>query len=107
MRRKDDSVDLEGLRQPILIALITLNDLHKQMTDQPLTITSGAENIRHSVERSAHHRGDAVDVRIWQLASTNDVDSFVQKARKALGPDYVVLLEKTHIHVHWSPKYQA
>ena len=64
------------------------------------TITSGTEG-QHSVKRSAHYRGDAVDLRTWHV----DGQEYADRLSEALGDDYVVLFERDHVHLHWSPVY--
>jgi len=96
-----DGVDLRTLRGPIRHAAQVADQLHIEYTGNQVTITSATEG-RHSVERSAHYRGDAIDVRIWEWKNPR---KFADLLQAELGTDYVVLLEETHIHIHWSPVY--
>lgn len=111
MRVKDASVDITGLRTPIRKALGRLDAYHKlKCAGRHLYITSGSEHIKHSVERSAHYRGDAVDIRNWYLAAFHadiSLDTWAERISTLLGPDFVVINEGTHFHIHWSPVYQA
>lgn len=109
MTPKDDSVDLTRLRAQIVEAGSLLSVWHMQLCDGlDLVVTSGAENIKHSVPRSAHYRGDAIDVRNWYLKALDpDLDGWAMKIREQIGPDYVVLNEGTHFHIHWSPIYHG
>ena len=74
-----------------------------------LVITSGSEIYRHSAVRSAHYRGDAIDVRSNSLPSVIK-PAVLHDIQKTLGRDYVVLLEapgrpQEHFHIHWSPMF--
>ena len=95
-----DGVSLAGLRREIHHAFRAIDRAHYDLTGEPATITSTTEG-KHSVKRSAHYRGDAVDVRIWNL----DGQQFRDQIAEQLGDDYVVLLESDHIHLHWGPIY--
>ncbi len=95
-----DGVSLVGLRREIHHAFGAINRAHVEMTGEHATITSTTEG-KHSVKRSAHYRGDAVDVRTWNV----DGFEFRDKIAEQLGDDYVVLFEADHVHVHWGPVY--
>lgn len=104
-----DDVDARYLSAPAWYGLWKCDQLHKEVAGRELVCTSTGEG-RHSVERSRHYTGDyrfgfgdAFDVRIWYL---EDPESFTRKMREVLGEDYVVILEDTHIHCHWSPVYR-
>ena len=95
-----DGVDVRELRPGIRSAFVQVDRIHKELANQEATITSGTEG-RHSVKRSAHYRGDAVDLRVWHV----DGQEYADKLAEALGDDYVVLFEGDHVHLHWSPVY--
>ena len=101
-------VDPRYLGAPAWYGLWLADELHKKVTGRDAVCTSTGEG-RHSVMRSMHYtgaygrgHGRAFDLRIWHLENPAE---FTRKLKKRLGPDYVVLLEKTHIHVHWGPVY--
>lgn len=105
---KDHTIDLTGLRAPIVSAMVKLDQWHRAHTGHVLVITSAAEPIKHSAMRSAHYRGDAIDVRNWYLkACDSNLDKWADKIRQLLGDDYFVLNEETHFHIHWSPVYSG
>jgi hypothetical protein len=81
--------------------LVSAEALLPQYTDQELVVTSGSEAIKHSVPRSAHHRGDAWDIRRWYLGER--AADYAAELAEILGTDWVVLLESDHIHAHWAP----
>lgn len=95
-------VNPSGLRQPIKDALPAINDVHKSLSDGLNAVVTSTIEGKHSVPRSAHYRGDAVDLRIWDV----DPEEYAAKLEEVLGKDFVVVLESTHVHVHWSPIYQ-
>ena len=88
------------LRPGIRSAFVQADRIHRELSGQEATVTSGTEG-RHSVKRSAHYRGDAVDLRTWHV----DGQEYADKLAEALGSDYVVLFEVDHVHLHWSPVY--
>ena len=98
-----DGVTLDGLRAEIQAAFPMIDRIHQGMTGTEATATSTTEG-KHSATRSAHYRGDAVDLRTWYVDSATEYGHAITDA---LGPDYVVLIEATHIHVHWSPLYHV
>jgi len=100
--RLKDGVDLVGLRREMREAFGAIDRTHQALADREATITSTTEG-RHSVKRSAHYRGDAVDVRTWHV----DGEKFKSALVDALGPDYVVILESDHMHVHWGPVFDG
>lgn len=65
------------------------------------TITSAMEG-EHS-KNSLHYVGRALDFRTRDILSYN-ADAIVERAKGALGPDFDVVLEKTHLHVEYDPK---
>jgi len=80
-----------------------IDKAHLRATGREAVITSTTDG-KHRVERSAHYRRDAVDVRIWYLP---DPKKFTANLKRGLGPDYVVILEKDHIHAHYAPVYSG
>ena len=96
-----DGVSFDGLRDEIRAAFPTIDQVHQDMTGTDATATSTCEG-KHSATRSAHYRGDAVDLRTWYVDAAHE---FGHALTEALGGDFVVLIEATHIHVHWSPIY--
>lgn len=97
-------VSIEGCRAEILIAAISkIAPLFSEFC-QPCVITSATEKYKHSAERSAHYRGDALDFRT-RFFSSEEKAVFLIEVRKKLGKDFVCIMESTHLHIHWSPVY--
>lgn len=66
---------------------------------QELIITSMMDG-EHS-DMSLHYTGLAVDLRIWDIQNPH---LCVDKMQKALGDNYDVVLEDTHIHMEFDPE---
>jgi len=97
--RTKAGVDLRTLSAEAWYAAHIADQVHRNIAGREVVITS-ANDGKHQVERSAHYRGDAIDVRIWYVP---DPQAFADRLREDLGADYVVLLESDHIHIHWNP----
>jgi hypothetical protein len=63
-----------------------------------VTVTSGCEG-EHAAG-SSHYRGKAWDLRIRDFPG--NVETWVERIRRALGDRYFVLLESDHIHIQWN-----
>jgi hypothetical protein len=103
--KKGASID--DCRAPILRAAIVIEPIFISFGAPELVITSGSEVYKHSAERSAHYRGDAIDTR---SKTVDNAPALAVAVQAELGPDYVVILENhqsrtEHIHIHWSPVY--
>lgn len=75
-------------------------DLHTQL-GKNLVVTS--TNDGKHMKNSFHYKDLAFDMRIWYL-SASERKEIIAKARKKLGKDYDIVLEKTHIHVEYDKK---
>lgn len=101
-------VSPKHLSSPAWFALWVADQMHREETGREVVCTSTGES-KHSAERSRHYNGAwgngfsfAFDLRIWYLSDPAD---FRTRLKKRLGKDFVVILEETHIHVHWAPTY--
>lgn len=67
-------------------------------------VTSGRDG-KHSAN-SAHYRGQAIDLRIWNLGNEVFIGTFCKRLSAALvinlGPYWYVVLEKDHIHLEFA-----
>jgi hypothetical protein len=97
-----NGASIDNCRAPILLALIKIDPLYDAL-GLDCVVTSGSEKYKHSAHRSAHYRGDAIDLRSRELAEPEEMQEAIQEK---LGSDYVVLYETNHFHVHWSPVYK-
>lgn len=95
-----EGVILAGLdirMRPVLIAAERI----WQKAGHELVVTSGLEGT-HSAG-SLHYYGLALDFRTHYL-NAEQLPELAEKLREALGPDYDVVIEKTHIHVEYDPE---
>jgi len=94
----------------ILRALIVVESIYaKQNADT--VVTSGSERYKHTADRSAHYRGDAIDLRIKNITNGSR-KALVRAIKRKLGTDFVVIWEGVgkaheHIHIHWSPRFKG
>lgn len=97
MRIKHD-VDLRGLQAPMAVAAAVADSVYRAHHGGELTITSGTDG-QHMVG-SLHYSGLAIDCRLPMI----NVGEIVLQLRDALGPQFDVVLESTHIHIEHQPK---
>ena len=90
-------VDISRLKRPMRRALWWVEEAYKQYDDEEVVVTSTYEGD-HSV-RSLHYNHNAVDFR-----RPKKFREIVARIQDALGNDYDVVLERTHIHVEYDPK---
>lgn len=106
MRLKHDpsnpkvDVRLHGMQVPMIFAMMVANELVKEY-DVEFVITSGVEG-RHG-KGSCHYSGNAFDFRKREFKN-NDAAAVAKELQERLGPDFYVLLERTHIHVQFKPQ---
>lgn len=101
--RAKEGTDISNIQPQVVMALISANNLYRDEGVE-LVYTSGRDG-KHSLT-SLHYSGNAVDLRISDLA---EKDSFLpslvcDRLADRLGLDYDVLLEKTHIHLEYQPR---
>jgi len=100
IRLKDNSVSIRGLKPEMVIALIILRGLY-DIYALPLVVTSGTEGYSgDGVHKptSYHYLGYAVDVRKRQVPHELR-EEFIDKMRRYLKDDFVVVDEPSHYHV--------
>jgi hypothetical protein len=93
-------VNADGLQPEILLAIIEAREIYRDLNAE-LIITSLLDG-KH-MPGSFHYKGLAVDLRTRHLTKT-DRALVAARLRVALGPEYDVVLEKTHMHVEYDPK---
>ena len=93
-----NGVDLRGLQPQMAIAYTIACKVYGQYA---CVITSGSDS-KHG-PNSLHYVGKALDLRTNNLPSPA-VQSIVDKLKEALGAQFDVCLEDTHIHVEFDPK---
>jgi len=95
-----DGVSIEGIKPEAWAIAVHADRVWKQLgREEGVTITSGTDG-RHSTH-SLHYRGLAFDLRTYYFTGCQ-----AKQAKKLLeynlGPDYYVLIEKTHIHAQYT-----
>ena len=90
-------VRIHGIRPEVVFALVIVAQVFSTF-DEDLVITSVIDG-RH-MRGSLHYVGAAFDV---QLPLYNN-EGARQRLAEALGAEFDVVLEDTHIHVEWQPK---
>jgi len=99
-----EHVDIRILQPPLMIALIVVDQVYQEFGHN-LVITSMNEG-KHS-DTSLHYAGAAFDCRTRHVPS--EKLTIMKNAILARLPDltFDVVIEKTHIHVEYQPKYRA
>jgi len=90
---------VRGIRPEILAARMIASPIWKRHGQQ-LVITSSTDG-GHG-EGSSHYRGEAEDYRTHYFDPLS-VQGVADELQNALGDEYQVIVEKTHVHVQWKP----
>lgn len=93
-------VSINGIKPEALYAMNVADRLYEKF-DHDCVITAGVEGS-HS-RASKHYIGHAFDSRTRDFPDP-DKKILRDKLSEALGPDFDVVLEKTHLHVEFDPK---
>lgn len=93
-------VDLTGLKPEMLVGLQVVASVFAEI-GADCVVTSALDG-KHS-RASLHYAGQALDFRTRHLGP-NVAKGVAQGCKKALGDQFDVVLEKTHIHVEFQPK---
>lgn len=84
----------------MLIAVMAVRDIFAR-AGYDTTITSAFDGI-HSAG-SLHYHGLALDFRTRHIP-TRDRDPLARAIKEALGHEFDVVLEPTHLHIEFDPK---
>lgn len=95
-------VKLNGLNPIMTLALLIVKDVYASFNVE-LVITSATDG-KHS-NASFHYIGNALDIRTRDFTSEQKVIAHRQ-IKENLGDEFDVILEKTHIHIEFQPKYK-
>jgi len=95
-------VKVAGLQPEALIAVDIAESVYSN-SGRDCVITS-ARGDKHSAEFSRHYAGMAIDLRIRHLTAKQTKEIYAG-LKKVLSSDYNVLLEASHIHVSYRPRY--
>lgn len=92
--------EVNALTVPALLALIVVNEVYtKYGFDCVLTEGSGGKHGRASL----HYVGNAIDIRTRNVPASA-VEGIAEDIRNALGEQYDVIVEGTHLHIEYQPK---
>lgn len=93
-------VKAAGLKPEILLAIQEAREILREFNvDLVITALLDGEHMVGSL----HYKGLAFDMRTKHLLKP-DRAVVAARLRVALGPEYDVVLHKTHIHVEYDPK---
>ncbi len=95
-------VKFTGLSAQISVAIYTAERIWER-AGYDLTVTCISDG-KHKAG-SLHYVGHAVDLRSRDIRDA-DLDQLITALRAALGYEFDVVVERTHIHVEWQPKEQ-
>jgi hypothetical protein len=91
---------ITGLRNEVLLAITVAYSVYSE-NGYEMIITAGTDGS-HS-RGSEHYKGDAFDLRTRHLIA-GDAAKIHSQLQDALGPEFDVVLEDTHIHIEFDPK---
>lgn len=97
-----ENVKVQGFRPEALIAVMVAKSVYQE-EGIPFTITSMLDG-KHS-STSLHYAGCAFDIRT-RIIPEDKQPIIANKIRERLTVDYDVVLEKTHIHIEYQPRYK-
>lgn len=92
-------VKFDGVKAPILKAMGVVEEIMADYGD--VTVTSLLDG-KHS-EKSLHYVGLAMDLRTRHMTA-EDVEGCARRLRLALGKDYDVVVEPSHLHLEHDPR---
>lgn len=93
-------VKTAGMQPEIMLAICITKDVYLKH-GRELVITSIMDG-KHK-EGSKHYIGQAFDTRT-RYFSNDDRDKVASEIAEALGDDYDVVIESTHLHIEHDPK---
>ena len=95
-----EGIKVNGIKTELLLGLIIADKIYGNYShDLVVTeITGGKHGIG-----SLHYSGNAADLRTYYFTNT-EVQLVAKDLKDALGENYDVVVEKTHIHIEFQPK---
>lgn len=93
-------VRLVGIKPELVLGLAICQAVYHEH-GWSCVITSATEG-QHS-RASLHYAGCAADLRL-PTGPEADASALVARLKEALGAEFDVVLEATHVHVEWQPK---
>ena len=93
-------VSLAGIRPEMVVGLMIIKEIFDERLF-PMTITSVTDS-KHGFG-SLHYVGQAVDIRTRHIPN-DQITLLANLCREALGKQFDVVKEATHLHVEFQPK---
>lgn len=100
---------MRHIKHSVLISILEPQMLDGILISHSVYIDAGEEFFISSVtdskhgKDSLHPKGRAIDVRTWNLKHKTP-EQMAELLRAALGRDYDVVVEQTHIHIEYDPE---
>lgn len=91
-------VTLNGIQPEIVASIPVIERVINHLVEPTITSATDGE---HS-DNSLHYAGLALDIRTWYL-SDDGKQELAERLRAALGAEFDVVVEPTHIHVEFDP----
>ncbi len=95
-----EGVRVRAIQPEIVLAVQIVAGVFNRFNGAECIIT-GAREGEH-MKRSLHYVGYALDFRTRHVA-TGWHEKLAKEVQRALGEEYDVILEKTHLHVEYDP----
>lgn len=93
-------VKINGMGAEILLGIMVAKSIYDKYSVE-FIITSGSDG-KHGYS-SEHYKGDAVDIRTKNIPEDKR-EMMANEIREALGANFDVVLELTHLHIEYDPK---
>ena len=101
-----DGVRINGAHfNPEIVKILdVVRETAPKMERGAIWVTS-ANDSRHG-DNSLHYKNQAFDIRIYNIVGDVHYEAklWAERLQQALGSDYDVVYENTHIHVEYDPK---
>ncbi len=102
MMRLKGGVRITGIRPELMVGMMAAQKVYDGL-GYDLVVTSAVDG-KHS-PTSLHYSGCAIDLRTRHMA-VNVAIQARDKIAAALPDDFDVILEPSHIHLEWQPRYK-
>lgn len=99
--RLKDGVLIQGMSNEVLLCVMIVQKIYESY-GYDCIVTSALDGL-HS-KNSLHYSGNAIDFRIRHLKKKHKHKIF-EDIKSSLTKDFDVVLESTHIHVEYQPKF--
>lgn len=96
-----NGVKVHGLSNEIMLAVFVCIGVYEKYGEE-LVITSITDG-QHS-GTSLHYSGNAIDIRT-RYFDEKEIEVVAGDIRSRLTGDYDIVVEKTHIHIEYQPRY--